>query len=302
MIIIFGMIGAFISQVYLSSMLNDSDLSLRTLQERYSSLQHQAHLKEDEARRLLEELTKANNALARVQSREAHLKKTKGQLVQQIQVLTDQLSTLNALLESERQAAVVASQNSQTEKKRLEGLVEDKIQELNRLQEELSLLKEQIPPSILQNPDLLKYRSEFFGTLQEILGSRSDIRPVGDRFVFQSEVLFDRGSADLGPQGKEVLDTLATILTDLSKKIPAKMNWILRVDGHTDRLPIHNEAFASNWELSSARAVNVVKYLVSKGISPRHLAAAGFAEHHPLTRDPQQLARNRRIEFRFDQQ
>lgn len=302
MLIVFAMIGAFISQVYLSTMLNDSDSSLRNLQNKYSSLQSQAHLKSEEARRLLAELETANALLGAAQARENTLQTQSGKLNRQIQDLTSKLEALNALLESERQAAATTSRRNQAERNRLEGLLDDKILALNALQQELTLLKEQIPPSILRNPELLKYRSEFFGTLQDILGGRSDIRPVGDRFVFQSEVLFDQGSAELGANGRAVLDTLSTILIDLSRKIPPQINWVLRVDGHTDRLPIHNGTFASNWELSSARAVTVVKYLISKGISPKHLAATGFAEHCPLTDDPQKMAKNRRIEFRFDQQ
>src|SRR5207248_8628755 len=112
--------------------------------------------------------------------------------------------------------------------------------------------------------ELAKYRSEFFGRLREILGDRPDIRIAGDRFVFQSEVLFAPGSADLGDTAKQQLDPVITALKEISAKIPKDVNWVLRVDGHTDRRPIHNAQFASNWELSSARAISVVRYAIEQ--------------------------------------
>jgi len=151
--------------------------------------------------------------------------------------------------------------------------------------------------------ELARYRSEFFGRLREALGDRADIRIVGDRFVFQSEVLFDSGSADIGPAGQDQLDTLATTLILITKEIPDDINWVLRVDGHTDKRPISGGVYASNWELSTARAISVVKYLASKGIPENRLAAAGFAEFSPL--DPgdseDAFTKNRRIEFKLDQ-
>jgi chemotaxis protein MotB len=151
--------------------------------------------------------------------------------------------------------------------------------------------------------ELARYRSEFFGRLREALGDRPDIRIVGDRFVFQSEVLFDSGSADIGQAGRDQLDTLATTLILITKEIPDDINWVLRVDGHTDKRPITSGLYASNWELSTARAISVVKYLASKGIPENRLAAAGFAEFSPL--DPgdseEAFTKNRRIEFKLDQ-
>jgi chemotaxis protein MotB len=149
--------------------------------------------------------------------------------------------------------------------------------------------------------ELARYRSEFFGRLREVLGNRPDIRIVGDRFVFQSEVLFDAGSAALKPEGYPELDKLASALDDVQKKIPKDIPWILRVDGHTDIRPISNAQFPSNWELSSARATSVVQYLISKGFSPQRLVAAGFAEFQPIDSGTSEDAyrRNRRIEFKL---
>jgi chemotaxis protein MotB len=149
--------------------------------------------------------------------------------------------------------------------------------------------------------ELSRYRSDFFGRLREILGNRPDIRVVGDRFVFPSEVFFDSGQAVLSAEGRVELDKLAGALLDLDKKIPSDIPWVLRVDGHTDVRPIASPQFPSNWALSASRAISVVQYLVSKGISPQRLVAAGFGEFQPL--DPsnteEAFRRNRRLELKL---
>nr|WP_298687537.1 peptidoglycan -binding protein [uncultured Dongia sp.] len=151
--------------------------------------------------------------------------------------------------------------------------------------------------------ELARYRSEFFGRLREVLGDRQDIRIVGDRFVFQSEVLFDSGSAVLGDAGKSQLDDLATTLILLSMDIPADLDWVLRIDGHTDRRPIFTAQFPSNWELSTARAGAVAKYLISRGLPADRMVIAGYAEFRPLDPADTDAAynKNRRIEFKLDQ-
>ncbi len=149
--------------------------------------------------------------------------------------------------------------------------------------------------------ELARYRSEFFGRLREILGDRPDIRIVGDRFIFQSEVLFAPGSAELGDNAKKELAPVITALKELSAKIPPDINWILRVDGHTDRRPISNLQFPSNWELSTARAISVVRFAIEEGVPAARFAAAGFADKQPL--DPRTAEdayrRNRRIELKL---
>lgn len=151
--------------------------------------------------------------------------------------------------------------------------------------------------------ELQRYRSEFFGRLRDVLGSRPGIEISGDRFVFQSEVLFASGSADLGLDGQRQLAQLAHTLLDIAKDIPPEVNWILRVDGHTDTVPISTSQFKSNWELSAARAISVVKYLTQQGVPPERLAAAGFGEYQPIDpgRGEEARARNRRIELKLDQ-
>jgi chemotaxis protein MotB len=147
--------------------------------------------------------------------------------------------------------------------------------------------------------ELSRYRSDFFGRLRELLGNRPDIRIVGDRFVLQSEVFFDTGQSVLKPEGRSELDKIATVLLDLSSKIPQDINWVLRVDGHTDVRPIGGGR--TNWDLSAARAIAVVQYLISKGMPPQRLVAAGFGEFQPI--DPgtteEAYSKNRRIELKL---
>jgi chemotaxis protein MotB len=148
--------------------------------------------------------------------------------------------------------------------------------------------------------ELQRYRSDFFGRLREVLANRPGITVVGDRFVFQSEVLFPVGSADLSQAGGDQMRALATTLKQLAKEIPPDVNWLLRVDGHADRQPVTGR-FTSNWELSASRAITVVKLLVAEGIPANRLAATGFGEFQPLDNSdtPDSFARNRRIELRL---
>lgn len=149
--------------------------------------------------------------------------------------------------------------------------------------------------------ELARYRSDFFGRLRQILGNRPDIRIVGDRFVFQSEVLFAPGQATIRSGAQGELDRVAAALLALVNEIPADIPWVLRVDGHTDSRPIATPQFPSNWALSAARAIAVVEYLAGKGVPARNLLAAGFGEFQPL--DPgtteEAYARNRRIELKL---
>jgi chemotaxis protein MotB len=149
--------------------------------------------------------------------------------------------------------------------------------------------------------ELTKYRSDFFGRLREILGNRPDIKIVGDRFVLQSELLFDVGKAELKPEARVEIDKIAAAILELAQKIPPDIAWVLRVDGHTDVRPIAGPVFKSNWDLSAARAIAVVQYLASKNIAPEHLVAAGFGEFQPLdpAKTEEAYKRNRRIEFKL---
>ncbi len=149
--------------------------------------------------------------------------------------------------------------------------------------------------------ELERYRSDFFGRLRNVLANRQGFRVVGDRFVIQSEVLFDAGQAALNPAGFPELDKVAAALLDASREIPPDIAWVLRVDGHTDKRPINSAQFPSNWELSAARAIAVVRYLAARGVPEIRLLAAGFAEHQPLEAgDGDEIyRRNRRIELKL---
>ncbi len=148
---------------------------------------------------------------------------------------------------------------------------------------------------------LQRYRSEFFGRLRDALSDYPDIRIEGDRFVFPSELLFETGSAELGLAGKQQVEQLASSLKDIAKVIPDDIDWVLRIDGHTDKRPITSERFFSNWELSSARAITIVQTMINNGIAANRLAATGFAEHHPIDTGEtlEAYARNRRIELKL---
>ncbi|NIA70513.1 peptidoglycan -binding protein [Pelagibius litoralis] len=200
-------------------------------------------------------------------------------LNQQLAVLRQQLSTLSEALdlaESQNEAQQVQIADLG---KRLNVALASKVQELAR------------------------YRSEFFGRLREAIGNRQDIRIVGDRFVFQSEILFQSGSATIGDQGQVQLGRLAETLKEISGTIPTELDWVMRVDGHTDRAPIATFQFPSNWELSAARAIAVVKFMIDRGIPANRLAATGFGEFQPLDGGNDEIAfrRNRRIEFKLTQ-
>jgi chemotaxis protein MotB len=149
--------------------------------------------------------------------------------------------------------------------------------------------------------ELRKYQSVFFKKIQEAIGQRDDIIISGDRFIFPSEVFFESGSDIIQLEGIKKLAEIANSLIEISDKIPKKIDWILRVDGHTDKIPIRNERFDSNWHLSSSRAINIVKFFISKGIEPHRLVAAGFGENYPIEsgESEESFKKNRRIEIKL---
>jgi len=200
-------------------------------------------------------------------------------LSEDIKILSNEILLLNNLLESKE--AEIASNKIEL------GELGDR---LNRvLTSELFKLQ--------------KYKSEFFGQLSETLGQREDIQIKGDRFIFQSEILFESGSADIQAGGKVALSLIAKTLIDLSNQIPTDLNWILQVDGHTDKIPIATDRFPSNWELSHARALEVLKFFIQQGIPADRLSANGYGEHQPISlgSSPEDLKLNRRIELKITQ-
>ena len=201
----------------------------------------------------------------------------------QVEILNQQISALRRQLAALEDALAASEQRDRESQVRISDLgsrlnlaLAQKVQELSR------------------------YRSDFFGRLRDILGTKPGVRVVGDRFVFESEVLFDTGRAEVSAAGRAQMEQLAMALQDLEREIPPEIPWVMRVDGHTDKRPV-NVQFRSNWELSAARAISVVQFLVSRGVSPQRLVAAGFGEFQPLDAgdSDEALRRNRRIELKL---
>lgn len=269
---------------------------------------------EDEKSELSEELRDRLAQVARLESDVQALEALKSELQREVRRLNAAVTDRESELESERELSAEARAQAALLNQQLESLRA----ELARLNQALDAAEAENEAKAAQIADLgtrlnralaskvqelQKYRSEFFGRLRQVLGDRDDILIEGDRFVFQSEILFESASATLGEEGKQTISQLADTLLEIARDIPQDVNWILRVDGHTDRVPINNERFASNWELSAARAISVVNHLISQGVPPNRLVAAGFGEFQPLDpgRGEEARRRNRRIEFKLDQ-
>ena len=259
----------------------------KTALEESSSLKATLAASEAEKKRLNGLLTSGTSTEARIAAATKELDDQKGltaQALAQVELLNQQILALR------KQLAALENSLGDTDKrdKQAQSQIADLGQRLN-----VALAK--------RVQELSQYRSSFFGELKRSLGERDDVQVVGDRFVFQSEIFFDSGSADLAPQGYAELDKLAAALRDLETRIPKDLNWVLRIDGHTDIRPISTANFRSNWELSSSRAISVVKFLISKGVPPGKLVAAGFGEYQPLSSGGSEgdLRRNRRIELKL---
>jgi chemotaxis protein MotB len=256
----------------LAAMTEERDRSLSTLEEERqrskSALSTLAEERERAKSAFMEERKLSDSARAQV-----------ALLNKQMASLREQLAQISLALDISE--ALSTAQNVQITAlgKRLNAALATKVQELSR------------------------YRSEFFGRLRDVLGGQKGVRIVGDRFVFQSEVLFTTGSGDLGSAGKKQMARLAGTLKEIAARIPGEIDWLLQVEGHTDKIPINTSQYPSNWELSSARAISVVKQLIDLGIPSARLAAAGFGEHYPLDPRDDEIAyrRNRRIELKLTQ-
>ncbi|RLK46965.1 chemotaxis protein MotB [Alkalispirillum mobile] len=279
---------------------------------RVSTLESQRAALEDSLADQEETLAEAETRRGELESRLAGLEAREGELEAERSELRDALTDREEDLERER--ALTDDQAARIDRLHLQIIALR--EQLSALSEALDLseataaaqraeirdLGERLNLALAERvQELSQYRSEFFGRLREVLGDHPDIRIEGDRFLFQSELLFDTASADLGDEGREQLAGLATTLDELRQRIPEDLDWVLQVEGHTDRRPIRTAEFPSNWELSSARAQTIVRYLMDQGIPPERLAAAGFAEYQPVDdRDtPEAWARNRRIELRL---
>jgi len=275
----------------LSASLSDKDARIGALRDRTKALE--TRLADQQERTLLAQKTIAEKNI-RIQALAALVGDQKEALKREKQLsasaraemvlLNRQVAALKSRLEEISRALRLAEKENQDQKA------------------EIKDLGKRLNIALARRVNTLeKYRSEFFGRLREVLGDNPYIRIEGDRFVFQAELLFPSGSADIGVEGRRHLSKLARVLAELSEKMPEDIRWILRIDGHTDRIPIHNAQFASNWELSTARALSVVRFLAAQGIPEQRMAAAGFSKYHPL--DPadstEAYRKNRRIEIKL---
>ncbi len=311
--IVFLLTVFMVAQFFLSQQVTDKDAALLKLNRQISELTDLLALERVNRKNLEENIALLGDTLAAAQSERDQLK---NQLQAAGGTPVDsgtQLGSLNKDLDAQKQIS-----------SRALAQVEALNQQINALRRQLAALEEALNASEQRDKEsqariadlgsrlnvalaqkvqeLARYRSEFFGRLRQILSNRSDVRVVGDRFVFQSEVFFDVGSAAVSNAGKVELDKLASALVQLDGEIPPDIPWILRVDGHTDKKPLSGAGqFKSNWELSAARAISVVQYLVTKGVAPQRLMAAGFGEFQPieLGDTDEALKRNRRIELKL---
>ena len=251
--------------------------ALAQLTEQNKSLQSQATAAQQSVAALGGKLKESEEALTKEHAISTAAQQQVALLNQQIAALREQLARIAAALDASEKKAKEQQVQIVNLGQRLNAALASKVEELAR------------------------YRSEFFGKLREVLGNRPDIRIVGDRFVFQSEVLFPTASADLTDTGKAKIASIADVLKTISGQIPKDIDWVLQVDGHTDQRPIHTAQFPSNWELSTARALSVVKQLIDLGIPPDRLAAAGYGQYQPIDTRNDEIGwrRNRRIEFKL---
>src|SRR5919112_4663203 len=262
-----------------------------SLEEQLAQLRAGLAVAESERDKFKGQLEGAGTGLSEAQGRVGQLatelegeKRITARALAQVEVLNQQIAALRRQLAALESALDV----SERKDKESQGRIADLGQRLN-----LALAQ--------RVQELARYRSDFFGRLRQILGNRPDIRIVGDRFVLQSEVLFAAGQATLRPEAGGELDRIASAILELDRQIPPDIPWVLRVDGHTDVRPIASPQFPTNWALSASRAIAVVQYLITKGIPPQRLVAAGFGEFQPLdlgTTD-EAYARNRRIELKL---
>lgn len=326
MLIIFMLLIYVVSQLYLSQTLSDRDTELARLNSRLEEISRLLGLEREQTAALEKEMTAVQSSysqsLALNDELREKLEEEKAQRLQQqynaeaqalrVEDLQQAVSGAETRLEDEEQ--LTASQRAiiQQLSNQISAL-QDQLSRITaalRLQEDLTAEKQAELEEVGRRLNTLlaervneleRYQSEFFGRLREILQDNENIRIVGDRFLLPSELLFASGSASLGEEGQQELDKLAKLLLDVASAIPEDIDWILRIDGHTDRIPINTEEFPSNWELSTARAVAVVRYLASQGVPQNRMVAAGFGEFFPVAsgNSAQALQQNRRIEIKL---
>ncbi len=271
------------------------DSTIFNLRSKISELNNVLSLSEDKQKQQLEKLEILQNQIVSLEEDNQEQKETSleeiekmeiqaSKTLEQVEILSNQIDTLQK---------EIALLNSALEASEVQALIKDL---------EIDVLGEKLNKALTSKVfELQKYRSEFFGKLQSILGDRKDIKIVGDRFIFESELLFDSASADLQLSGKEKLSEIGLTLKETTNEIPTDIDWIIMVEGHTDKRPIQTIRYPSNWELSSARANTVLKLLLDLGFPPNRLASAGYGEFYPISdgENESDLQQNRRIELKL---
>ena len=308
LVIIFLLSIFMLAQFYLSQAISGKDSVLESLRAQISQLTDLLALEQLRTSELETSLTAMTASLASAEEEQARL----ASLLQSAEAGGEEAQALRAdLTEQERLTAEAQAQvelfNQQLAALRsqlasLEAALEAAEAKDKESQAQIADLGRRLNSALAQKvQELARARSEFFGRLRVALGNRDDIQIVGDRFVFQSEVFFDSGSAALNPAGQAELDKIASAIREISGDVPDDINWVLRIDGHSDSQPISTPEFPSNWHLSAGRAISVVRYLTAQGVPPNRLLAAGFGEFQPLAAGTtaEDLRRNRRIEFKL---
>ena len=308
LVVTFLMSVFMVAQFYVSREASGKDTALRRLTRQVAEITNLLSLEKGRGKSLEDELASLQASLATLRAdneRLGGLAAVGGEKDARIAALTKELDDKSAM--SKEAAARVDLLNQQLLALRRQiaalqealGAAEAKDKESQARISDLGARLNVVLAKQVQ--ELQRYRSDFFGRLRELLRDRKDIRIVGDRFVFQSEVLFPSGQATMTTEGLAAIDQLAAAIVELERAIPSEIDWARQVDGHTDSKAIATLQFPSNWELSSARATSVVKYLISRGVSPKRLVAAGYGEFQPLEEGTSEevLRRNRRIELKL---
>lgn len=308
LVVTFLMVLFMVAQYFVAQEAAGKDTALARLQKQIAQMADLLSLERSQKKTALEESSSLRASLAAVEAEKARLNgllgagtSAEGRVTSLTKDLDDQKGlTAQALAQVELLNQQILALRKQIAA--LENSLGDADKRDKQAQSQIADLGQRLNVALAKRvQELSQYRSTFFGELKRSLGERDDIQVVGDRFVFQSEIFFDSGSAELTPLGYAELDKLALALKELETRIPKDLNWVLRIDGHTDVRPIATTAFRSNWELSSSRAISVVKYLISRGVPPNRLVAAGFGEYQPLSPgvSDADLRRNRRIELKL---
>ena len=315
-VIVFLLLIFMIGQFFLSTALTSKERTITELDQVTAQLAELLATEKSntaDLRRQLEtataQLSDQSDELAALQADAELLMDLRRQLEQEIAALSGELQASRESLKSEKQLSTRALAqieliNRQIKRLRdhLGAIGQTLGVEMAAGDEDLEAFARNINQSLLQMVQTLAhYRSDFFGRLRDVLGDHPNIEVVGDRFILQSELLFDTASATLGARGQRQVEMLARIINAMSEEIPEDIDWVIRVDGHTDRRQINTPEFPSNWELSTARALAIVQFMIAQGVAPERLAATGFGEFHPLdpASSPRAYARNRRIEIKL---